>query len=558
MSPEPLSRLFLSFGKNHFEIDRPLKTILKVCGLPEGYSSKLSQLGKYVGGEFLELVDYIDKHSPPRLNMWDVHGERLNRVQLNPSHRELLLKLMQSGIIRDTYVEDAPYQLHYAMGYLIADPGIFCTLTLTNQTAYALKKYGSEKIQRKFLPHFLSDQPEDIWYGATFYTETQGGSDLGANRAVARKDGQIWRITSKDKYFSSNAGVANGALVTARPEGSPSGAKGLAVFFVPALREDGRANYTIRRLKEKMGTRAVPTGEVEMEDSEAYLIGTLEQGIYIALEVLLLARLANSVAAMGIARKAYLEAYHYCQNRSAFGKHLFAHPLVKKDLLEMEVELEANLMLAFKAAEKFEQIKDGKPPYPKEYHYARFLAYIAKNRTADASAVITQQAMELFGGIGFLEDFPVARWHREALITPIWEGTSNIQALDLLEVITKKNAHELFFAEMNSLLESVKEFPDRKILFDKYVDLQRMLSDLGSMSAESAQFYAKDLLTGLGELAASVYLVDAGMNRLPKKERARLLKIANIYIHRHLKRTRIPLEFLEEADQLQALLELSQ
>ncbi|NIX57240.1 MAG: DNA alkylation response protein, partial [candidate division Zixibacteria bacterium] len=267
-----------------------------------------------------------------------------------------------------------------------------------------------------------------------------------------------------------------------------------------------------------MGTRAVPTAEVEMEDSEAYLIGAPEQGIYIALEVLLLARLANSVAAMGIARKAYLQAYFYCWNRASFGKHLIEHPLVKKDLLEMEVELEANLMLSFKAVEKFEQVKDAKPPYPQEYHYARFLAHIAKNMTADASARITQQAMELFGGIGFLEDFPVARWHREALITPIWEGTCNIQALDLLEVIAKKNAHELFFAEMNSLLESIKQFPDWNILSDQYNALQKMLNELSSMAAESAQFYARDLLTGLGEFAASVYLVDAGMNRLSTEE----------------------------------------
>jgi acyl-CoA dehydrogenase len=550
-----LSRLFLSFGKNHFQIDQPLKTILKICGLPETYFPQLSELGKYVGGEFLELVDYIDKHSPPYLLMWDVHGERLDWVQLNPAHRELLVKLMQARIIRNTYVENAPHQLHYAMGYLIADPGIFCTLTLTNQTAYALKKYGNEELQRKFLPHFISDQPDDIRYGATFYTETQGGSDLGANRAVALKNGKIWRITSKDKYFSSNAGVANGALVTARPEGNPAGPKGLAFFFVPAIREDGSANYTIRRIKEKLGTRAVPTGEVEMEDSEAYLIGTPEQGIYIALEVLLLARLANSVAAMGIARKAYLEAYYYCCTRSAFGKHLVEHPLVKKDLLEMEVELEANLMLSFKAVEKFEQVKDARPPYSPEYHYARFLAHIAKNMTADASANITQQAMELFGGIGFLEDFPVARWHREALITPIWEGTSNIQALDLLEVIAKKNAHEVFFAEMKSLLDSVKEFPDWKLLSGQYNALQKMLTDLGSMSTQSAQFYAKDLLTSLGEFAASIFLVDAGMNRLLIERENRLLKIASIYIHRHLKKTRIPVELLEETDELLKFLE---
>lgn len=550
MLSNPQARLFLSFGKNHFQADKPLQAILKVCGLPEAHFARLSNLGEYVGQEFLELVDYIDKHSPPLLRMWDVHGERLDWVQLNPAHRKLLTELMQTGIIRSTYVDNAPHQLHYAMGYLIADPGIFCTLTLTNQTAYALKKYGSTELQRKFLPHFLSEQPDDIWYGATFYTETQGGSDLGANKAVAKRDGETWRITSKDKYFSSNAGVANGAVVTARPQGNPPGPKGLAVFFVPALREDGSANYTIRRLKEKLGTRAVPTGEVEMDEAEAYLIGTVEQGVYIALEILQLARLANSVAAMGIARKAFLEAYFYCQHRSAFGKHLIEHPLVQKDLLEMETELEANLLLAFRAVEKYDRARDARPPYPQEYHYARFLAHIAKNMTADASAGITQRAMELFGGIGFLEDFPVARWRREALITPIWEGSSNIQALDLLEVIARKKAHEPFFAEMSSLLESIQQFPDWQLLSVQYDALKKTLGELASMNPDTAQYYAKDLLTALGEFATSVYLVDAGMNRLPKGEGERMLKISSVYIHRHLKKTGIPLKLLEATNEL--------
>jgi len=451
-------------------------------------------------------------------------------VRLNPAHREVLTKLMKTGIIRNTYIEKAPHQLHFAMGYLIADPGIFCTITLNNQTAYALNKYGGKELQRQFLPHFISDKPDEIWYGATFYTELQGGSDLGANPAVAHQgtgaapkvqawnSSGLWLISSKDKYFASNAGLANGTLVTARPEGNPPGNKGLALFFVPAFRENGSANYVIRRLEDKLGTRAVPSGEVEMKNSEAYLIGAAQQGIYIALEVLLLARLANSVAAMGIARKAMLEAFYYCHNRLAFGRRLFEHSLVKKDLLEIEVELQANLMLAFKAVEKFENIKNDTPPYSQEYHYARFLAHIAKNMTADASARITQQAMELYGGIGFLEDFPVARWHREALITPIWEGTSIIQALDLMEAIIKKNAHELFFREMNTLLQSIKKFADWNVLFEQYKTLQRMLNDLGSMAVESIQFYAKDLLNSLGEFAASLYLVDAGRNRLSTED----------------------------------------
>ena len=548
MKTNPLSRLFLSYGTNHFLVDKPLQAMLQYTGLSEEYFPRLQKLGDLVGHEFLEIIDYIDKYAPPRLQMWDIHGERMDWVQLNPAHRQLLTQLMQTGIVRSSIGEGAPFQLHYAMGYLIADPGLYCTITLTHQTAYALHKYGDDTLKTKFLPCFITDDAEAQCYGATFYTEIQGGSDLGATRAVARKDGPRWRITTRDKYFASNAGVAHGALVTARPEGNPPGAKGLALFYVPAVREDGRPNYTIRRLKAKLGTRAVPSGEVEMEEAEAYLVGTLEEGIYIALEVLLLARLANAVAAMGIARKAYLEALAYTRHRRAFGKRLIQHPLVRKDLLEMETELEANLLLALKAVEKFNRVRDQRPPYTMDYHYTRFLAHIAKNMTAYASAEITRMAMELFGGIGFLEDFPVARWHREALITPIWEGTSNIQALDLLEVIVKKEAHVPFFDEMNALLQNVPHLTVKQLLTDRLQYLQNVIDEFRVLSEDEVQFIAKDLLTSLGELAAGLYLTDLAVHSASEAQKERFMKIAEVYVHRHFQKTPIAAAYLKEAE----------
>ncbi len=547
METSPLSRLFLTYGKNHFLLDKPFQAILKFTGLGDEYVPRLKKLGQLVGGEFLETIDYIDKYAPPRFRMWDIHGERMDWVQLNPEHRQVLDQLMQMGIVRSTFVEEAPMHLHYAMGYLIADPGLFCTITLTNQTAYALQKYGDDFLKETFLPHFLSDKPGDMYYGATFYTEIQGGSDLGATRAVARFEGNQWRIFSKDKYFASNAGVANGALVTARPEGNPPGAKGLALFYVPAIRSDGSPNYAIRRIKAKLGTRAVPTGEVELEDAEAYLVGSVEEGIYIALEVLLLARIANAVAAMGIARKAYLEALFYTQRRHAFGKPLINHPLVQKDLMEMETELEANLLLAFKVVEKFNKVKDQRPPYSMDYHYTRLLAHIAKNMTAYAGADITRMAMELFGGIGFLEEFPIARWHREALITPIWEGTGNIQALDLLEVIAKKDAHQPFFEEMTALLPSVTTSTARQLLSDRIHYLQNVIDEFRVLSEAEIQFIAKDLLNSMGELAAGMYLFDLATHLPEGDVRNRFQKVGEMYVQRHLQHTAIIPGYLKEA-----------
>ncbi|MFQ5709979.1 MAG: acyl-CoA dehydrogenase family protein [bacterium] len=529
-----LNRVFSSYGLNHFTIDKPLQAALEYARLDSSYFKRLTAFGEYAGKDLLEITDYIDKVARPKLRMWDVQGTRLDWVQIDPAHKQALEKLLDFGIVRAVYAESAPFQFHYAMGYLLADPGLYCTLTLGNQTAYALYKYGDQELQQKYLTRYLEADSRQAWHGATFYTETQGGSDLGANRAVAKPAGKRWTIDSPDKYFASNAGIADGALVTARPEGGQAGTRGIALFFVPAFREDGSTNYCIRRLKDKLGTRAVPTGEVELIASEAYLIGSVEHGIYQALEVLIVARLANAMAALGVARKAYLEALHFTQKRQAFGKPVIEHPLVQKDLLEMEVEIEANLLLTLTAIEKFDGVWHEPPPYSDEFHYARFLAHIAKNMTAEMSARVTQQAMELHGGVGFLEDFPVARWHREALITPIWEGTSNIQALDMLEVMAKKNAHQRLFDEIHTFLPTAKKGWVKEALGTQLLKLEKETTRTLKLDATDAQYHAKALLVSLGELAATRHLLEAGDRLAADKGDHRFVRIVEFYALKHL------------------------
>ena len=243
------------------------------------------------------------------------------------------------------------------------------------------------------------------------------------------------------------------AIVTARPEGAPLGPKGIALFLVPRLNDQGQLNYHVRRFKEKSATRAVPSGEVEFAGAQAFLIGEAALGIYYTLENLTVSRLANAAGAMGLARKAHLESLYRAQARSAFGKPLVDHPLVRYDLTDLAVRTAAGSALLFHAVEWFDRVWHETPPYSDRYHYARFLSHLTKNRTAEHGAAATQLAMELFGGLGFLDDFGIARLHREALVTLIWEGTSNIQALDMLEAMRKKNAHEDFLDEMLPMLQ---------------------------------------------------------------------------------------------------------
>ena len=514
-----------AYGKNPFDLDGPLQIMLRHFG---GRVPDLSALGAFAGKELYELADYTDKLAPPEQVMWSIRGERVDDVWLNPAQRWALDRLF-----REFGVNRAPYRggtwlEHYAAIYLVSDPGIACILTVTNQTAYALHKYGDESL-RRYVPGLIGEE-EAITYGATWFTEIQGGSDLGANRVGASQDGQGWRITGDTKYFASNAGLADLALVTARPANAGPGAKGLALFLVPKVARSGTRNFLVRRLKEKSATRSVPTGEVEFQNSEAYLLGNEREGVYYTLENLIVSRLANAFGALGTARKAYLEAYFYAQAREAFGAKLLEHPLVQRDLLDMEVALEGALALALKATAEFQAAWTDTPPYHEGYHYARLLTHIAKNVTADMAAAVTQTAMELHGGIGFLQEFPIERLHREALITPIWEGPSNIQALDLLEVIAKKSAHLTLAKDMRRIADSLLEHmtPGEEAL----AHLDEVLESLAARDEAEAQFFAKDTLNDLGHAIATLLLYDVA----ERQESPRFADIARLYATRFLRR----------------------
>ena len=313
--------------------------------------------------------------------------------------------------------------------------------------------------------------------------------------------------------------------MTARPEGARSGAKGLALFLVPRLDRSGKLNFTVRRLKDKSATRAVPTGEVDLAGSEAHLMGREEDGVYLTLEILNVSRLANAIGAMATAKKAHLEVLERVRHRVAFGKRLRDHPLIRRDLTDLAVRAAGGLALAFRAVEQFDRVWQERKPYSPAYHYARFLIHLAKNRTADHAAAMTALAMELFGGLGFLEEYAVARWHREALITPIWEGPSNIQALDFLESIQKHHADRPFLDDFLPRFEAARgEMPRlAKQEAETAVDMLR------TASPSEATWRAKHAMTRIADAAAVALLLDVGKIGGPRYER-----LAELYGRRFL------------------------
>ena len=310
---------------------------------------------------------------------------------------------------------------------------------------------------------------ESVWQGATWMTEIKGGSDLGAAvETIARPAGYRWLLTG-EKYFTSNVG-AELAVVAARPEGAAAGVRGLSLFLVPRYREDGELNYFIRRLKDKIATRSVPTGEVELKESEGYLLGAADSGIYLILEVLNLSRVANSVVSVAVAQRAMADALSYAEHRVAFGKRILDHPLLRHQFENRLNALQSAFALAWESVQLLNGVWMERAPYSDRYHLFRLVAHLAKYWTAEFAVDTAKWAMEVHGGLGVLAEYGAERWLREAMILAIWEGTSHRQILDGLEVMERKRAHKLLFQRLAEIAPS-KELQDVQSEVEEHLKL---------------------------------------------------------------------------------------
>src|SRR5260370_14620651 len=309
--------------------------------------------------------------------MLDLLGKRVDEILYPREYQTILKRGYRAGVIWRALEEKSlipTYSLIYNISF--HDPGICCPYTVSLGTAVPLAKYGSAELQARFLPQLLR-KDDSVWQGATWMTEIKGGSDLGAAvETIARPAGDGWRLTG-EKYFTSNAG-AELAVIAARPEGAAAGVGGLALFLVPRYRKDGELNYFVRRLKDKIATRSVPTGETELKGSEGYPLGSADSGIYLILEVLNLSRVANSVVSAALAQRAMADALSYAEHRAAFGKRILDHPLLGHQFENRLKALRSAFALARASVHLLNDECIARPPYSDRYHLFRLVAHLAK------------------------------------------------------------------------------------------------------------------------------------------------------------------------------------
>ncbi len=294
-------------------------------------------------------------------------------------------------------------------------------------------------------------------------------------------------------------------MVLARKEGAPVGSRGLTLFAVPWKNEDGSINnLRIRRLKDKLGVRAVPSAEVEFDGAKAYVIGDPNRGFYYMMEALNLSRICNMVASIGIMRRSYSEAKAYAERRDAFGKRLCEFPMVQKTLTELKQKLEAETAAIFELIQLYEKITNGEATKEEEA-LNRLLIAILKKESAEQAIAFAHEAIEMHGGNGYIEDFVTPRLLRDAQVLTVWEGTANILGLEVIRLVNKFSVHEIFIADLKERLdgmdapELVKWREDLKVRLEEFASDDRVTQELKakSLAKEMAELYEQVVYVGM-------------------------------------------------------------
>ena len=457
-------------GMNFYRADSAFQSLLGLYMEPsmrDHLAPHYDRLGELAGGRLDELADAADKH-PPVLHPRDRFGRDEDWIEYHPAYREMERIAFgdfgfhamshRGGVLglRDPMPAIAKYGFQYL--FVQAEFGLMCPISVSDTSNYVILKYGSDDLKRRLAPRLLSQEMGEMWKGTQFMTEKSGGSDVGALETVARFDRGEWRLHG-EKWFCSHTD-ADIALVLARPEGAAGGTAGLGLFAMPRRMPDATRNaYRIVRLKDKLGTRSMASGEIRLEGALAWQVGDLNSGFKPMLDQVNLSRLSHGVRAAAMMRRCLNEALCVARNRFAFGRPLIAMPLVRRQLLKLMTPTEQALSFYAFTADVMDRARLGDASAAR---LLRLLTPLYKFRACRDNIRVATGSMEMRGGNGYIEDWVNARLVRDAQIGVLWEGTSNINALDAIgRAVGKMAAHEELRAAMRARLSDTPVLPEK-------------------------------------------------------------------------------------------------
>ena len=419
---------------------------------------RLSAFGHDVATIIEPAVQVLERNREfPKLRPYDEFGQLVEEIEFHPAHDEAARVAWASGVLSTPMNFEGAFQvagLFFLLSH-VGEGGQACPIVCTIGLRRALEHRASRELKDRYLEGLTNPDAIVALRGSQFLTEVQGGSDVGANVARATPDPKspgAWRI-SGEKWFCSVADADLFAM-TARPESAPAGTKGLACFLVPRTLDGVTPNgFRIRRLKDKLGTRALASAEIDFSDALAWPIGDLDQGFNIAVsELLNTSRWLNAVGSTGIMSRTYLEASSFAHYRQAFGAPIESFDAVREQLAFMKMETAAALASTMALTELVAKIDEGTATSV-DLNLHRFLVNANKYVTSIAASDVVHRGIEVLGGNGTIEDFsPLPRLYRDAVVFESWEGTHNVlcaqvrrdcNRLGLLNVVTEWVSSEL-------------------------------------------------------------------------------------------------------------------
>jgi acyl-CoA dehydrogenase len=530
---------------NYWELDRVLQDEVRRVYDDDEFdygATALAMFGEVVGTEMADNADTVDRHGP-ELHTYDEMGNVVNEVEYHPAQFENERLMHEHGTIADSFHappgrEEPLTQTHsIAMEHLLsyADTGLGCPTGMTAAAAVVFEKFDDEGRFDEYYEGCTAREYDDAMLAGMFLTEKQGGSDVGKTETVARQaeDG-TWRLTG-EKWFCSNLDGDFVFTLARLPDGGP-GVGGLGMFLVPREKPDGKRNdYYFRRLKDKLGTVSVPTGEVEFDDTFAYLFGDAKEGFSYMTTMLNRSRIAVSAWSLGIAGRALLEAKIHAADREAFGATLDEHPLMRADLVDMAVDYESGAALLYDAADAFDGWYGGDDA---DRRLMRLLLPLSKFRIARLGVDVASYAAEVLGGNGVVSDFVTERLYRDAQIHPIWEGTTNMLAFDVLRAVEDVDAHEVAFDVIDERLDGVDHpaLADLAACLEAERDgLEESLEFLLDADRDYQELHAKRFADYLFDVYVGTLLVSEAATHIDERGDGRKALVARRFVDEYLR-----------------------
>ncbi len=530
-------------GTNFYRTDPSLADLLQIHlseKLFKHIAPHLDRLGGLVGGRLDECGRIADRHGPV-LHPRDKFGRDVQSIEYHPAYRELENAAFgefgihamshRKGILgwSDTY----PVTAKHAFTFLFnqCEFGMGCPINVTDGAAKLLSRFGDDALKAKYLDGLTQTDMSKLTQGGQFMTEKEGGSDVGSLTSRAVQEGDHWRLHG-DKWFCSNAD-AKVVMLLARPDGAGPGTRGVGLFLMPRFLDDGSQNhYRIVRLKDKLGTRSMASGEIKLEGAIAYSVGRLDRGFVQMAEMVNSSRLSNGVKSTALMRRAWHDAMAVARGRIVFGQRISDLPLARRQLMKIMLAVEQGLSMSFITADALDRAEGGSQDAAA---LLRILTPTLKFRATRDARKVCGDAMEMRGGVGYIEEFVTPRLLRDAHLGSIWEGTGNIVALDALtRAVGRHGAESALGADLHARLDDSASVPQAwrdKLhgLTDKAIDFAREVARHSENEAD-----ARRATSTLYQVASAVAMTWEGARIHAARGDARRVLLARAVIDHRL------------------------